>query len=691
MHKSFFYSSRFISLAVVAMVVATMVSCYKITLLQQSHKTVRGGVITGKMVVKGTNTNDNGEVKPIYGLFGVRIPIGWEVDGTIVMTQVPKFTTDLGDDEYNSIIKRQLVFNQQYTDLLNADYPKDGYIWVGYATKTDFKSMFNNKNRSLDVDSIYVTFEIATSEDKTGVYYLDYVAGQINADQLNNIGVSDRDWNTRVATFAGNNINNVYYTDTRVVVTNADGSYDYTNDEYAKPSEWQLEPMHNSTALTTVSAYKDCKYNALFTRTRGWNGGDGVLTVGLPNGDVFWTFNDSFYGVVDAKKRARGSCSFPRNSIMVQKAHDGVLGETDADLVWLADYVNWKKPQEERYFHARTHLRHPEGEKTDAEIAAGDIDQGMVYWSGDGTIYDGKLQMIWIGTKSDELRNTGTALATYSLTGSEPKGYYLDEIPDYLPKAGNYLHLEHVKHNVNSNSVSYGSTLWEDEDGHTYLYGANSTDMVVARTATHDLYSAWQYYVKNTDGTWVWQDNYPDAITMKRSNVVTAKDGAIMLPWVFKKGDWYFMTSQAPVFSPNVYIYRSKYPWGPFDERKLLFRLPDKLDKLGSTKYHWLYMVNLHPALSREGELVFSTNSDADSFWDNFNEEGSADFYRPFFYRVFGWETLYPDMVDTGIDGGRETHVSSIKSNTVYNLYGMPVKKPTHGIYIINGKKVFVK
>ena len=102
-------------------------------------------------------------------------------------------------------------------------------------------------------------------------------------------------------------------------------------------------------------------------------------------------------------------------------------------------------------------------------------------------------------------------------------------------------------------------------------------------------------------------------------------------------------------------------------------------------------MVNLHPALSREGELVFSTNSDADSFWDNFNEEGSADFYRPFFYRVFGWETLYPDMVDTGIDGGRETHVSSIKSNTVYNLYGMPVNKPTHGIYIINGKKVFVK
>ena len=314
----------------------------------------------------------------------------------------------------------------------------------------------------------------------------------------------------------------------------------------------------------------------------------------------------------------------------------------------------------------------------------------MVYWSGDGTIYDGKLQMIWVGTASSELRTTGTALATYSLTGTQPTGYYLNDIPDYLPKEGDYLYRESVTHGVNDNAVSYGSTLWEDEDGHTYLYAANSTDMVVARTATHDLYSAWQYYVKNADGTWAWQDSYPDATTMKRSNVVTAKDGAVMLPWVFKKGDWYYMTSQAPIFSPNVYIYRSKNPWGPFDDRKLLFRLPDKLDKLGPTQYHWLYMVNLHPALAREGELVFSTNSDSADFWDNFNAVGSADYYRPFFYRVFDWETAYPDAADTGVKGVKDTP-SATSPRVYYNLQGMPVAHPTHGIYIVNGKKVFVK
>lgn len=55
--------------------------------------------------------------------------------------------------------------------------------------------------------------------------------------------------------------------------------------------------MPGSTMHKGVRAYSDLKYDRLFTRTRGWNGGDGVLTVGLPNGDVLWTFNDSFYGL----------------------------------------------------------------------------------------------------------------------------------------------------------------------------------------------------------------------------------------------------------------------------------------------------------------------------------------------------------------------------------------------------------
>ena len=82
---------------------------------------------------------------------------------------------------------------------------------------------------------------------------------------------------------------------------------------------WNLVQMPDEGGQNPrVFVYKDKKYDALFTRTLGWNGGDGVLTTARPGGHVCWSFNDSFYGVVDGKTRARGSCSFPRNSLMIQ-------------------------------------------------------------------------------------------------------------------------------------------------------------------------------------------------------------------------------------------------------------------------------------------------------------------------------------------------------------------------------------
>ena len=71
-------------------------------------------------------------------------------------------------------------------------------------------------------------------------------------------------------------------------------------------------------------AFKDKKYDKLFTRTLGWNGGDGVLTTLLPDGNAFWSFNDSWYGVVDGENRSRdgNKVNFPRNTIMVQTPGD---------------------------------------------------------------------------------------------------------------------------------------------------------------------------------------------------------------------------------------------------------------------------------------------------------------------------------------------------------------------------------
>lgn len=410
---------------------------------------------------------------------------------------------------------------------------------------------------------------------------------------------------------------------------------------------WDLELITNvGQQGANVFVYKDQKYNKLFTRTRGWNGGDGVLTTKLPDGNIFWSFNDSFYGSVKPEDRSRYNSNFPRNSIMIQKAMNGVPGETDADLVWLADYVS-TDPASDKYFQARTHIRHPWGEKSEEEIEQGLIDNTYVYWAGDATVYNGKLQVIWgaVDVRDGALRRFGSCLATYDLDGTMPAAYYLPGLPDYLPQPGDYMYLDrknNVNHNYNDDTMGYGNTLWEDEDGHTYLYGTNGYDVLVARTETHDLNSKWEYYVRNVAGQFEWVEHYPSDEEKLRSQIM-ATGYQCNMPWVFKDGDTYYMVAQEPYFGIAMRIYRSSTPWGPFTDEKTLFSLPKTLDKLGSPFYNWLYMINLHQGLSREGELVFSTNTDAKDFSDNFGSPGSADFYRPFFFRVFNWKSVYEE------------------------------------------------
>jgi hypothetical protein len=418
--------------------------------------------------------------------------------------------------------------------------------------------------------------------------------------------------------------------------------YDYEREEAFVPDPpkldpaWQLEEMPNIGAQgRSVFVYKDKKYDALFTRSLGWNGGDGVFTTELPGGNTFWSFNDSFYGVVDPQTRARGSSSFPRNSLMVQKGEN-----SDADLVWLADFVQTTDPDGERYYQARTHLRNPDATLSAEAIAKGDIDQDYIYWAGDATVYNNRLQMTWgavdlTGGNGSMIRYR-TALAEYSLEGAPGDPDYMKLVnfkPDFLPV----------------DNIGYGSTLFEDRgnttDGeHIYLYTTLANELnsfvLVARTETLDLGSPWSYYVGDGSADYQWQTTFPTEEEMNRSFIQTR---TCSMPWVFKDGDTYYMTFEAFPFGREIYIARSDKPYGPFTDSKLLFTLPAKLDKLGDPYHQRWYMVNLHTALSREGELVFSTNSDPNNFWDNFNRVGSADFYRPYFFRVYGWKSLFEE------------------------------------------------
>lgn len=410
----------------------------------------------------------------------------------------------------------------------------------------------------------------------------------------------------------------------------AQTAYEETTDDYvtATPptidSSWELQLIPNvGQHSENVFVYKDKKYDNLFTRSLGWNGGFGGQSTLLPDGNVFWTFNDSYYGVVDADTRARGNCNLPHNSIMVQTANaNGSFGETDNDLKWLVDYIQTDDPEGEGYYQANAHLT-PE-----------EADEKHFYQAGDATVFDDngtkKLQVLWeaIDNSEGKMARTGTCLVTYGLEGQA---------------SGNtYLKIINKNEHFNEDNVGYGTTMWEDEDGHTYLYVSENNRPIVARTITHDLTSEWEYYIRDLSGNFMWQKTYP---TQEERTISSVMENNYLcnMPYVFKKGDYYYMVAQAVSYGRTIYIYRGETPYGPFTNQKVLFNVPNAVDKIGNQFYKNLSRVILHSELSREGELVFSTNTDAETSGDNFTIPGSADFCRPYFYRVFNWESIYED------------------------------------------------
>ena len=226
------------------------------------------------------------------------------------------------------------------------------------------------------------------------------------------------------------------------------------------------------------------------------------------------------YGVIN-ENRSRGNCSFPRNSIMVQTP-----GEKDENLVWLADYVQTNDPNADRYYQVRTHIRHPKATLSDEKIQAGEIDQDYLYWAGDATIYNNQMQMLWGAVDNTDpnnlMRRFGTCLATYSLEGK--------------PGDATYMKLISRNDNFNDHTLGYGDTMWEDEDGHIYLYTTSNYKVAVARTATRDLGSQWEYYVADPQGHFSWTTQYPSTQDAENSTIIPL-ESACSMPWVFKKGD----------------------------------------------------------------------------------------------------------------------------------------------------------
>ena len=389
-------------------------------------------------------------------------------------------------------------------------------------------------------------------------------------------------------------------------------------------SSWLLNEVINvGQHNANVFVYSDNLFNNLFARTLGWNGGEVQASFMLPGKGLVFVVRGCYFGTVNASTRARVSGNEVRNGLLLLTENHGSLSEPSSeDLYSLNEYVQTTDPDAEGYYEGVPLLTHSSSTRH--------------YWPGVAAAYDGKIQVQWVSYRSTLGRRETASIYSYSTNGK--------------PGDAGYLQVAEQQDEKFSNLIAYDDCLWQDDDGHNYMYCAYQltgvNGVLVARSNTHDLMSEWEYCVVNTAGQAEWVSEIPTASATGASDEALRSNrlqnnAACQHPQVFKKGEYYYLVGQSYSNKLDVRIWRSKNPDGPFENVKTLCVLPSLVNKFGNQAFNELTRVVVHPALSRSGEIVLSTAQTAPVNNDNYTYAGSADFVRPYFFRIYNWEQLF--------------------------------------------------
>lgn len=260
---------------------------------------------------------------------------------------------------------------------------------------------------------------------------------------------------------------------------------------------------------------RDTFYIDMFTRSKGWTGGDATYSIALPGGKNLWLFGDTFIDQV-SPDRSRPSFRLIRNSVVLQQGenfetiHGGTASTPDA----------FAKPPEANDW----------------------------YWPGDGTVANGKIYLFMHG---------------FGTSGNGAWDFYRTSV-DLLTLNPETFVIEDSRRLFENPAISWGAAVMEDDD-YTYVYGVLSSngkkDLYVARTNS-DLSDPWAYF----DGA-SWQQD-PFLATSILSDV--SEQFA-----VFKDGDTYYLLTQHNLFGKEIYLFTSSSPAGQFTDKRTIYCTPE--------------------------------------------------------------------------------------------------------------------
>jgi hypothetical protein len=373
----------------------------------------------------------------------------------------------------------------------------------------------------------------------------------------------------------------------------------------------KLERANEQPAQTkiTYTVEPAPEWTALFNRTKGWFGGDGIFAIPFSGKDqnnsstdsILFLFSDTMVGEIENGALKPGFVMV-NNSVMMLQGKDPLPENADFRI----NKSKEKKP-------ATLFIPSSPNKQNDD-----------YYWLGDGFInhaMDSSLCLF-----AYRIRNTNDNSAfPFREVGNNliiiPKGSkypFADQRQMDLPFSASQDSLS-TSYGVGvlANTTAAGVT---NPDEYVYIYGVRgkAKQLVASRVKPSQLdnFSAWEFY----NGTG-WSAKTEDAQPLSDSvsnelSVTPIGNGQYAL--IYQYGG----------LTPTICMQTGPSPVGPFGSREKIWNTSEDTKEKGLFSYN----AKAHPAISKPGELLVSYN--VNSF--NFSEQIKKipNLYRPRFVRI---------------------------------------------------------
>ncbi len=331
--------------------------------------------------------------------------------------------------------------------------------------------------------------------------------------------------------------------------------------------------------------------------------GDGMYSIDLGDGRSIFLMGDSYIGEVSGNRRVSGDHMY-RNTYSVYD-HKSRTSRAIAEV---------------------------NGPNTSAAVPPGVTDEGSRwYWPGHGFTVGDNLYVF------QQVMFSGDGPSGWNFYYDETHilQYSLPDIPVKPVRTGPIPFSDNppLTPSPETPLIHFGAAALNDLDGTGYLYIYAQTDLVndlapvtevyIARTTEENLFTFWEYFNGNT---WSADQNSVKALGGLSSVPVSSQFN------VFKLDGQYVLIAQNKAWnSGEIYTFTSSTPWGPWGNRKLIYKIPALEDPDWYT-----YNAMAHPQIEKDGMILVSYNvntnpSDGSGLTE---QKNNVYCYRPRFFWV---------------------------------------------------------